>query len=412
MSDLTPEPIESPVPGGSSKPNHDRNGALPYNGEEQSVDATVPAPIVTAGQPAGWAPEVLLPASPRFGSQLAKLTIGLVALAVVIALSVVAIFLFKGGDASSNASKDVPSATTAPTAPAQPTADPDPTVIASAGDVGAVSIITSDVTCRGFESVENTLTAAQSNGWNQRDGSVAGSAWSADQRTQFEAVGKAMRDTADVAVRLARQTPHRVMRELYEAYVAYGRAYADSLANYQPVDDYLARTTISAMSAISEICTSAYNGAAGAMAADLTAAAPPAEPPIVGDPANPQRFLPQAGPTCGRWVPAEAALQTATEVWAAIRADANASEWTPDQQAAQVAMGPLLTTAADTVEAAGRGSGLSEFDDFATLAALYYRAYAAAIPDPNYSPADRDLALAGLRLDSLVSSACQAAAGS
>jgi hypothetical protein len=71
-------------------------------------------------------------------------------------------------------------------------------------------------------------------------------------------------------------------------------------------------------------------------------------------------------------------------------------------------MGPLLTDAANTVEAAGRGSGYGVFEDFATLAALYFRAYALAIA--NYAPHDYNLALTGLQLDDLIASACRAAA--
>lgn len=338
----------------------------------------------------------------------AKWTIGLVALAVVVALSITAIVLFNGNDTASSASNQVP----APTSGSSPTATTDATdssVIASADDVGPVSIVTSDVTCQSFDDIQKTLVAAQSKGWNDRDASVPGSAWTPTQRTQYEAVGQAITDTIDAAVTLAKKTPHRVMRELYETYVAYGRAYADSLAQYQPADDFLARTSVAAFQSISAICRSVVSAAAQARAPGIPAVAPPTDAPTVGDPANPDRFLPQAGPTCGRWIPAVAALQAATQTWAALDPKIPESNWTPDQRATQTAVGPLLTDAANTVEAAGRGSGYPVFEDFATLAALYYRAYALAIS--SYTPHDYDLALAGLQLDDLIASACRAASG-
>lgn len=355
--------------------------------------------------PPEWGPKDR-PARQRTQTGHAKWTMRLVALGAVVAVTVTAIFLFKGNDAASNASNQASAPTSGPP-PATPDT-PDPGTIASADDVGPVSIITSDVTCQGFDDIQNVLGAAQSHGWNDRDASVPGSAWTPDQRKQYEAVGKAITDTVDAAVTLAKKTPRRVMRELYETYVAYGRAYADSLAQYQPVDDFLAHTSMAAFQSISQICTSADSGGAQARASSVSAADPPTDAPAVGDPASPDRFLPQAGPTCGRWVPAAAALQTATQTWAASNHDIPASNWTPDERATQTAMGPLLTNAANTVEAAGRGSGYGEFEDFATLAALYYRAYALAIA--NYTPHDYNLALAGLQLDLLIASACRAAA--
>ena len=55
-----------------------------------------------------------------------------------------------------------------------------------------------------------------------------------------------------------------------------------------------------------------------------------------------------------------------------------------------------------------RVSGNPQFEDFAVRAAQYWRVFVSAVP--NHTAADRDLGMVGLRLDALVSSACQAAA--
>ena len=55
-------------------------------------------------------------------------------------------------------------------------------------------------------------------------------------------------------VALAKLTPHRVMRELYEQYIAYSRAYADSIATYTPPDDNLALVAVTAGNAIGDVC--------------------------------------------------------------------------------------------------------------------------------------------------------------
>jgi hypothetical protein len=140
----------------------------------------------------------------------------------------------------------------------------------------------------------------------------------------------------------------------------------------------------------------------------VPSAAPPTEPAPPGNPASPERFIPEAGPTCARWVPAESTMQTDTQAWRDLNPDLLADKWTPEQRAVQERTAALLGESATTLEAAGRGSGNAVFEDFATLAAQYFRAYVAAVP--TYAAGDHYLASAGLRLDNLVSAACQAAA--
>lgn len=353
--------------------------------------------------PPGWVPEAA-PARKRRREGNSRWVLPLGALAVVVAVVVGAVLIFtreEAPESSAATTPRAPSTTTTPSATA-------PTATASEGDVGPVAIITTDVTCQSWREVQSAMASAQSNGWDQRDASIPGAAWTPDQRTQYEQVGAAMRSTADQAVGLARKTPYRVMRELYETYAAYGRAYAASLADYQPVQDAYARTTIAAFQSISEICAAADGGSAISRAPSVQPAAPPTAPAPVGDPANPERFLPQAGPTCARWVPAEAELAAATQPWLDLNPDVPVNQWTPEQRTALESAAGLFGQAAGTLESDGRGSGNPVFEDYATLAAQYFRAFATTVP--TYAPADRNLGMVGLRLDTLVSSACQAAA--
>jgi hypothetical protein len=91
-----------------------------------------------------------------------------------------------------------------------------------------------------------------------------------------------------------------------------------------------------------------------------------------------------------------AALQTGTQAWTGLDGDALLDRFTPPQRLVQDAATPRFAQAAETMETAGRGSNTPLFEDFATLGAVYLRAYVAAVP--SYTPADRDLALAGLGL--------------
>ncbi len=65
-------------------------------------------------------------------------------------------------------------------------------------------------------------------------------AWTPDQRSMYDSVGKAMRSAADQTVPLVKLTPHRVIRELYEQFIAYSRALRGAHSTYTPHDNDLA----------------------------------------------------------------------------------------------------------------------------------------------------------------------------
>lgn len=352
--------------------------------------------------PAGWAPGEL-PTPRRDGKR--GWIVGLVALAVVVAIG--AVLLFTGQDSrSAAAERNSPNAT-----PASATLRPGatPTTIVSADDTGPITVITDDETCGPWDNVQTAVAVARNAGWNERDPWKPASTWDPDQRAQFEAVADALRSGADRAVSLAAQTPHRVMRELYEAFIAYGRAYSDALPNYQPTDDFLAQTSLAALDSITHICAANRSRVASVQEPGLAPVAPPTTPPTVADPANPHRFLPQPNPTCARWTQDEAALQERTRAWSALDSNVGAAQLNREQVLVYDDVVSVLTAQADTMESAGRGSGNAVAEDFATLGALYFRAYAKAVP--LIWAGDHHLAEVGFDLNELISVACQASEG-
>jgi hypothetical protein len=57
--------------------------------------------------------------------------------------------------------------------------------------------------------------------WSSRDQSLPASAWTAGERARCTTPSEAMADAVDQTVNLVKLTPHRVMRELYEQFIAY-----------------------------------------------------------------------------------------------------------------------------------------------------------------------------------------------
>lgn len=196
-------------------PHQPPMGSQPVGGASSGPPPPGGAPQWGPQQPWGSPPGA---PPPRGGK--GKWIFGGLALLAVIAVTVVITVLVVGKNSGTSPS---PTSTTAV-----------PSDIASANDKGAATIITEDPTCAATRPINDTLVGQEKNGWDKRDPSVPASAWTPEVRAQFEAVGQAFRNAANQTVTLAKTTPHRVMRELYEQNIAYSRAYADSIATYSP----------------------------------------------------------------------------------------------------------------------------------------------------------------------------------
>lgn len=289
---------------------------------------------------------------------------------------------------------------------AQPTTSiaSDP-AIASAADDGPIEIVTLEPTCQGWTPLSRALNQVQKNGWGDRDASIPASSWDAKQRENAEAVAKTMRDTANQAVVLAQETPHRVIRELYEQLIAYGRAYADSLASYTPRDDNLALANIAAASSIDFICNSITYGSAAARAASV-----PGEP-VAADPAsiNPEDPMPVISsfePSCSGLIAARDTFVNGTAEWVKIDSNLSSVDWTPDQRILAERTAEALNETADKMQSAGSGESDATVHDLSTLASIYMRGYSSALA--TYDPNDSDLFMIASRITNLLLTACWA----
>jgi hypothetical protein len=279
---------------------------------------------------------------------------------------------------------------------------------ASANDTGPVNIIAEDPTCAAWGRVgleyANQLTAAH---WGDRDESIPASAWTAEQRAMFETVGAAMKQTAGQTVNLAKQTPHRVMREIYQQLNAYLRAFADRIPTYVPVDDNLAVVTDALGNGLNNICGAISYGSAAPLAPLVSEPAPPAEVAPTGDPNSPTRFLSSKSSVCPEWASAVLKLGDDTAAWLAIDSKIPATDWTPEQKAVNNAVIPVMSANADELERLGRQSGNPVLEDIAVLAAQYQRAYVIALP--TYTSPDGFLSQAATFMIKVVNLACEAA---
>lgn len=239
-----------------------------------------PPPPPSSPPPPQWGPQP--PNSQNRSANTTKWLLGGLALLTVVLVTVVATSLItRDGYDSPNTA----------TASALPTRSIGASDVASAEDDGPIAIITDDPTCAAWVHIGDTFAAIALEGWDDRDPLIPASSWTPQQRAQHEAIAEAMRSSADQTIALIRQTPHRVMRELYEQSIAYWREYAQSVPNYVPEDDHLARAAVGAANSLSWICSAITYGSAQSRA-PLTVSAPaPLEIQPPDDPSNPTRYV-------------------------------------------------------------------------------------------------------------------------
>ena len=278
--------------------------------------------------------------------------------------------------------------------------------LASANDKGPANIITEDPSCAAWRPVNQTFADISKKGWNDRDPAIPAANWTPDQRSHYEEVGQAFRNAADQTVPLAELTPHRVMRELYEQFIAYARAYSDAIPTYTAADDHLARVVTSSSGVLGYVCTAISYGSAQARAPLVAAPPSPSAIAPLADPSNPERFLTTGDPTCSEWDRLLNQFPTDTQAWHAIDPAIPASGWSPEQRAVNDAVVPVMKQYADSFEELGRRSSNPVIEDLAVFAAQYRRAYADALP--TYTSADSYLDSAAGRSSSIIYEACKA----
>ncbi|MFS0900185.1 hypothetical protein [Mycolicibacterium litorale] len=287
-----------------------------------------------------------------------------------------------------------------------PPGDGQASEFASANDTGPVNIITEDPTCDAWGKVAREFgEVIDSVNWQARDKTTAATEWTSEQKSAYDSFGRAMATAADDAANLGAQTPHRVVRELYLQFTAYGRAFVERIPGYVSSDDNLATVATESGNSISNICGAITNQSASAVEPLLQSSAPPSEadPAIQSDDAM---FMNVPSTVCADWEAAAVKFDADTTQWRTLDPNLSATEWSPEEQAINRAAASVMNTNADSLEQMGRRSKNRILEDFAVLAAQYRRGFAKAIP--TYTVADNYLAETASSLVKTVSFACKA----
>ncbi|WP_231740294.1 MULTISPECIES: hypothetical protein [unclassified Mycobacterium] len=223
---------------------------------------------------------------------------------------------------------------------------------------------------------------------------------------QYEEVGDALKLATDQTVRLAKQTPHRVMRELYEQFIAYGRAFTDAIPTYTEEDNHLALASITTTNVVVFVCSAIHYGSAKARAPLIDAPPSPSEVPKLADPDAAAPLFARADTTCDEWDRILNGFNDQTKAWQSIDPDIPATDWTAEQRAVVEAVIPVMHRSADDFERLGEETTNLTLRDLAVFAAQYRRAYAEALP--TYITADKYLDLTAYRVSSVIYEACKA----
>ena len=321
---------------------------------------------------------------------------GGVAAVAVLATIVAAVLLFGGGDsgAPKGGSDNGSGQETAP--------------VASAKDTGPVAVITDDPSCTAWTAINSQLANGGQGLWNDRDRSVPASAWTPKLRAQFIAAGQSMRGAAAQTVGLVKLTPHRVMRELYQQFIAYARAYSERIPKYTPADNNLAGAANSASSALGSICAAISDGPASSRGPLVPPSAPPSDIAPVGNLANPQPLLTTDNSVCSEWKSALDQFGKQTAAWQQLDPNLPSIYWNREQKAVNYAVAPVMNSFASKLEQLGRQSDNAVWQDLANLSAQYRRAFVTALP--TYTPTDNHLANAANFASTTILGGCAAVA--
>lgn len=334
------------------------------------------------------------PPPPNNGGKGKWILIGL-ALVAIIAVSVVGTVLVLrpdsgGGNGSSNIANGA-------------------SEFASANDTGPANIITEDPTCEAWRKVSAGLDAAAPE-WNKQDYSVPATDWTPEQRAVFERKSSSLTGAVTSVINLAKQTPHRVMRELYGQFIAYAQAVVDSIPTYSSVDNEIVAASNQLFTVLNRVCDAIYYRAAQ-QTTPLIAAPQPAADPQAPDREGQlviERFLNGTNISCSEWTTMVERFEQdpRTKAWSDVDPNIRATEWSPEYKGTIDAVLPVLKAYADDMEHLGRQSGNPAWEDFAVFAAQYMRAYIEGVP--TFRPAYGLLSLTSTILVNAINWACRA----
>src|SRR6201994_1834375 len=317
--------------------------------------------------------------------------------AVAVLATVVAVVLLFGGGGSG-----------APKGAQPDNGGQEAAAVASAKDTGPVTVITDDPSCVAWTSINNDLANSGTGLWNDRDRSVPASAWTPKLRAQFIAAAQSMRGAAAQAVGLVKLTPHRVMRELYQQFIAYARAYSERIPKYTPADNNLAGAANSASSALGAICAAISDGSAAARGPLVSPSPPPSDIAPVGNLANPQPMLTNDNSVCREWKSTLDEFGKQTAAWQQMDPNVPSIYWNKEQKEVNYAVWPVMNSFASKLEQLGKQSDNAVFQDLANVSAQYRRAFVTALP--TYTPTDNHLANAANFASTTILGACAAVA--
>ncbi|WP_269892445.1 hypothetical protein [Mycobacterium hippophais] len=275
---------------------------------------------------------------------------------------------------------------------------------ASADDTGPVNIITEDPTCAPWGRVSREYSASiESADWKNRAKDLPATAWTPEQRLVFDSASKSMEKAAGESLRFARDTPSRLMRQLYQQFNAYSSNYITKLSNYQPADEAVVAVANTLVSVLSSVCSAIQYEAASAIASLVEGISPTIDNTVPTD-VPPVMSLKAGDGECSELGNIVDAYNQGTADWQRVDPSVPVREWSTENRLIYESAEPIMVEAATRFQAVGMQSDSAVVQDLAFMTAQYIRAYVASLP--SYSSADNYLIRVGNFLGGTLEAAC------
>ncbi|SKG96488.1 Uncharacterised protein [Mycobacteroides abscessus subsp. massiliense] len=275
--------------------------------------------------------------------------------------------------------------------------------IASSHDTGPITLIVNDPTCGPIREISDSIRPALES-LDKFDPQVSANKWTAERRSKYQEALLQLNIAAEKYLQVARQTPSRVMRELYLQSVAYYQIFARKIESYVPETHNFALAAKYYVETIEYICSAEF--ATEERKDDHRSVDPgPGAPPLT-EPGVPQVLMREPDPVCPAWIDSMERSEREIQAWRrGFDPSLPAGIWSESQRNLMTAVKPVFQREIEKMNASLKTVSNPTLRDLTALSSLYLSAFVSW--SDTYVPQDMWLYNTAVSLRNAIATSCQ-----
>lgn len=276
--------------------------------------------------------------------------------------------------------------------------------IASSHDTGPVTLIVDDPTCGQIREISDSIRPTLES-LDKFDPQIPASQWTDSRRSRYqEALGQ-LNTAADKYLQIAKQTPSRVMRELYLQSVAYYQAFVTRIDSYVPETHNIALAARYYVETIEYICSAEF--ATEERKDDQRSVDPgPIAAPSIAEAAIPQVLMKEPDPVCPAWIDSMERSELEIQAWRrGFDPSLPAGTWPESQRNLMASAKPVFQQEINKMNTSLKTVSNPTLRDLTALSSLYLSTFIAW--SDTYVPQDMWLYNTAISLRNAIATSCQ-----